>query len=96
MIQTVWSYVAVMLLAAGLFPSLESRSRWRFFWVLPPIVLTYLSVMALAFVGLWPATPAVGPRVLAVFACALLSTIITIVFLGAQVIGARSGSGLDL
>ncbi|MGH8178273.1 MAG: hypothetical protein ACREV5_18610 [Steroidobacter sp.] len=93
MIQTVWSYVAVMLLAAGLFPSLESRFRWRFFSVLPPIVLTYLSVMALA-VGLWPATPAVGPRVLAVFACALLSIII--VFLGAQVIGARSGSGLNL
>ena len=59
MIETVWSYVAVMLLAAGLFPSLESRFRWRIFAVLPPIVLTYLLVMALAVAGLWSATPEV-------------------------------------
>jgi uncharacterized membrane protein len=110
MIETVWSYVAVMLLAAGLFPSLESRFRWRIFAVLPPIVLTYLLVMALAVAGLWSATPevqatqravtalilpallfllmvncdlrailAVGPRVLAVFACAMASILLAIV-----------------
>jgi uncharacterized membrane protein len=53
MIRTVWPYFAVMLLAAGLFPALERRFGWRVFSVLPPIVLTYLLVTALAVVGLW-------------------------------------------
>jgi uncharacterized membrane protein len=110
MIETVWPYLAIILLAAGLFPSLERRYRWRFFAVLPPIVLTYLLVMTLAVAGLWSATPdvqaaqrtltslllpallfllmvtcdlraifAVGPRVLAVFACAMASILIAIV-----------------
>ena len=56
MIETVWPYLAIMLLAAGLFPSLEKRFRWRFFSVLPPIVLTYLFVTALAVGGLWSPT----------------------------------------
>ena len=53
MIHTAWPYLAVMLLAAGVFPALERRYRWRFFEVLPPIVLTYLLVTALAVTGLW-------------------------------------------
>ena len=53
MIHTVWPYLAVMLLAAGLFPALERRFSWRVFKVLPPIVLTYLLVTALAVSGLW-------------------------------------------
>lgn len=53
MIQTVWPYLAVMLLAAGLFPAVERRFSWRIFSVLPPIVLTYLLVTALAVSGLW-------------------------------------------
>ncbi|MHA6205090.1 DUF819 family protein [Dyella soli] len=53
MIHTVWPYLAVMLLVAGLFPALERRFRWRVFEVLPPIVLTYLLVTALAVAGLW-------------------------------------------
>ena len=114
MIVTVWPYLAVMLLAAGLFPSIERRYRWRVFDVLPPIVLTYLFVTALAVGGLWSGTEAiqssqrlltsqllpallfllmvtcdvrailaVGPRVLAVFACAMLSILgaIVLVFL---------------
>ena len=56
MIQTVWPYLAMMLLAAGVFPALERRFRWRLFGVLPPIVLTYLLVMCLAVAGLWQAT----------------------------------------
>lgn len=113
MIQTVWPYLALMPLAAGVFPSLEKRYQWRVFSVLPPIVWTYLFVTALAVAGLWTATPeiqeaqrtltsqllpallfllmvtcdlrailAVGPRVLAVFACAMLSILlaITLVF----------------
>ncbi|HEY5807580.1 MAG TPA: DUF819 family protein [Povalibacter sp.] len=110
MIETVWPYLAVIPLAAGLFPSLEKRYRWRVFEVLPPIVWTYLFVTALAVAGLWTATPeiqsaqralttqllpallfllmvtcdlrailAVGPRVLAVFACAMASILIAIV-----------------
>jgi uncharacterized membrane protein len=53
MIHTVWPYLAVMLLAAGLFPAVERRFNWRIFNVLPPIVLTYLFVTALAVSGLW-------------------------------------------
>jgi uncharacterized membrane protein len=110
MIQTVWPYLAILLLAAGLFPSLEKKYRWRVFTVLPPIVLTYLLVTALAVAGVWSPTPevqaaqrtlttqllpallfllmvtcdlrailAVGPRVLAVFACAMASILVAIV-----------------
>ncbi len=103
-IQTVWPYLAVMLLAAGLFPALERRYGWKVFSVLPPIVLTYLLVTALAVTGLWQVNDAIratqsmltarlvpallfllmincdlraifalGPRVLAVFACTSVS-----------------------
>jgi uncharacterized membrane protein len=53
MIQTVWPYLAVMLLCAGLFPALERRYGFRLFSIAPPIVLTYLLVTALAVAGLW-------------------------------------------
>jgi uncharacterized membrane protein len=110
MIETVRPYLATMLLAAGLFPTLERTYRWRLFSVLPPIVWTYLLVMTLAVAGMWSPTPdvqsaqrtltelllpallfllmvtcdlraiiAVGPRVLAVFACALLTILLAIV-----------------
>jgi uncharacterized membrane protein len=59
MIQAVWPYLAVMLLAAGIFPALERRTGWRVFAVFPPIVLVYLSVTALAVLGLWQITPAI-------------------------------------
>jgi uncharacterized membrane protein len=52
-IHTVWPYLAVMLLAAGVFPAIERRFGWKVFSVLPPIVLTYLLVTALAVSGLW-------------------------------------------
>jgi uncharacterized membrane protein len=53
LIQTVWPYLAVMLLSAGIFPVLERRWRWRLFALMPPIVLTYLLVTALAVTGVW-------------------------------------------
>jgi len=53
MIQTVWPYLALMLLCAGLFPALERRFGFRIFAIAPPIVLTYLLVTALAGAGLW-------------------------------------------
>jgi uncharacterized membrane protein len=59
MIQSVWPYLAIMLLAAGLFPSVEKRYGWQLFSVLPPIVLTYLLVTVLAVAGVWSPTPEV-------------------------------------
>ncbi|MDF4002224.1 DUF819 family protein [Luteibacter sahnii] len=59
MIQSVWPYLAVMLLAAGFWPAIERRVGGKVFEVLPPIVLTYLSVTALAVAGAWTATPAI-------------------------------------
>ena len=53
MIQSVWPYLALMLLCAGLFPALERHFGWRLFAITPPIVLTYLLVTALAVAGLW-------------------------------------------
>jgi len=59
MIQTVWPYLAVMLLCAGIFPALERRFEWRFFKLMPPIVLTYLLVTALSVSGLWQVNEAI-------------------------------------
>ena len=56
MIETAWPFVAVLLLAAALFPLLEAHTRARLFEVLPPIVLLYLLVTALAVAGAWSAT----------------------------------------
>jgi len=53
MIHTVWPWLALMLLCAGLFPALERRTGWRVFSILPPIVLLYLAVTALAALGAW-------------------------------------------
>ncbi len=53
MIQTVWPYIALMLLCAGIFPALERRFGWKIFSFMPPIVMTYLLVTALAATGLW-------------------------------------------
>src|SRR5690606_7159117 len=57
MIQTVWPYLAVMLLAAGMFTALERRTGWKLFSFVPPIVLVYLSITAFAVAGLWEVTP---------------------------------------
>lgn len=56
MIQSVWPYLAVMLLAAGFWPAIERHFGWKVFEVLPPIVLTYLTVTALSVAGTWTAT----------------------------------------
>jgi uncharacterized membrane protein len=110
MIHTVWPYLALMLLVAGLFPFLERRTGWRLFKVMPPIVMTYLLVTALAVSGLWEVNAdiqaaqktliaqlvpallfllmvncdlraifALGPRVLAVFACTSVSLFVAFV-----------------
>jgi uncharacterized membrane protein len=57
MIQTVWPYLAVMLLAAGIYTFLERRTGSKLFSLAPPFVLVYLSVTARAVVGLWQVTP---------------------------------------
>lgn len=56
MIESVWPYAAVLLIAAGLFPTLERRYGWHLFSALPPIVLTYLFVTVLAVAGAWRAS----------------------------------------
>jgi len=56
-IQSVWPYLAVMLLAAGFWPAIERRFGWKVFEILPPIVLTYLTVTALSVAGFWTASP---------------------------------------
>lgn len=53
MIQTVWPFVGLMLVVAGMFPALERRFGWRIFQVLPPIVMVYLLVTTLAIGGVW-------------------------------------------
>ncbi|MGO4550227.1 DUF819 domain-containing protein [Lysobacter sp. 2RAF19] len=53
MIQTVWPYLALMLLIAGVFPMLERRTQWRVFSVMPPIVMVYLLVTGLSVAGAW-------------------------------------------
>jgi uncharacterized membrane protein len=57
MIRSMWPYLALMLLAAGVFPALERRYGWPLFQVTPPIVLVYLLVTALAVAGAWETTP---------------------------------------
>lgn len=59
MIETVWPWLALMLLCAGVFAAIERRHAWRIFTVVPPIVLTYLLVTALAVSGVWTVTPAI-------------------------------------
>lgn len=59
MIESVWPYLALMLLCAGFFPMLERRTGWRIFEVMPPIVMTYLLVTALAAMGLWEVNTAI-------------------------------------
>ncbi len=124
MITTFWPYLAVMLLAAGVFPVLERAFAWRVFGVLPPIVWTYLFVTALAVAGLWTANDeigaaqkavttlvlpsllfllmttcdlrailALGPRVLAVFACAMLTILLAIVIVYAAMRNALPPEG---
>lgn len=110
MIRTVWPYLALMLLCAGVFPAIERHTGWRLFRVLPPIVFTYLLVTLLAVAGVWQVNDeirgaqsllianlvpallfllmincdlrvilALGPRVLAVFACATASLFIAFI-----------------
>lgn len=110
MIRTVWPYLALMLLCAGVFPAIERHTGWRLFRVLPPIVFTYLLVTLLAVVGVWQVNDeirgaqsllianlvpallfllmincdlrvilALGPRVLAVFACTTASLFIAFI-----------------
>ncbi len=59
MIETVWPWLALMLLCAGVFAALERRHAWRIFTLMPPIVLTYLLVTALAVSGVWTVTSAI-------------------------------------
>lgn len=54
MIRTVWPTLAIMLLAAGIFPALERRFGWRFLSVLP---IAYRPARFAAYIGGVAATP---------------------------------------
>jgi len=60
MIHDVWPFLALMLLCAGVFPAVERRFQWKIFSVMPPIVMTYLLVTALAAIGLWEVNEAIS------------------------------------
>jgi uncharacterized membrane protein len=60
MIQTVWPYLAVMLLVAGIYPAVERQTGWKLFSFFPPIVLVYLTITSLAVAGLWQVTPEIS------------------------------------
>ncbi|MGQ0802089.1 MAG: DUF819 family protein [Pseudomarimonas sp.] len=110
MIESAPIFLAVLLLLSGGFSALESATRWPIFKILPPIVLIYLSVTALAVGGAWQvnepiaqtqtlltkqllpallflllatcdlrAIIALGPRLLAAFACTTLSILLAFV-----------------
>lgn len=57
MIDSAWPFLALMLLCAGVFPTIERTWGGRVFHVLPPIVMTYLLVTTLAVAGLWSRGP---------------------------------------
>ncbi len=53
MITNGFTYVAVLLLLAGFLVTLEKKTHWKFFNVLPAVVLIYLLSMLLCTVGAW-------------------------------------------
>ncbi len=57
MIETVWPWLVLMLLCAGIFAVLERRFAWRISAVMPPIVMAHRRANALAIAGTWSVTP---------------------------------------
>ncbi len=53
MITNGFTYVAVLLLLAGVLVTLEKKTGWKFFQYLPPVVLLYILSMLLCTVGAW-------------------------------------------
>lgn len=53
MITNGFTYVAVLLLLAGILISLEKHSGWKFFKYIPAVVLLYFSAMLLCTLGTW-------------------------------------------
>jgi len=57
MIESPVSFLAVVLLLAGIPPAVAAWRPLRVFRVLPPIVLSYVAATLLAGIGCWRATP---------------------------------------
>jgi uncharacterized membrane protein len=57
MIESPAAFVALLLLLAGVFPTVAARYPARVFEVLPPIVLSYAASTALSMAGCWRSTP---------------------------------------
>ena len=57
MIESPAAFVALLLLLAGLVPVVAGHWKWRWFEVLPPIVISYMATTVLAVAGCWRPTP---------------------------------------
>ena len=53
MITNGFTYVAVLLLLAGILVTLEKKTGWKFFKFIPAVVLLYLLSMVLCTLGVW-------------------------------------------
>ena len=53
MITNGFTYVAVLLLLAGVLVTLEKKTGWKFFKFIPAVVLLYLLSMVLCTLGVW-------------------------------------------
>ena len=53
MITNGFTYVAVLLLLAGALVTLEKNTNWKFFKIIPAVVLLYLLSMVLCTLGVW-------------------------------------------
>ncbi len=53
MITNGFTYVAVLLLLAGILVTLEKKTGWKFFKFIPAVVLLYLLSMVLCTLGAW-------------------------------------------
>lgn len=53
MITNGFTYVAVLLLLAGILVTMEKKTGWKFFKFIPAVVLLYLLSMVLCTLGVW-------------------------------------------
>ncbi|WP_298917912.1 DUF819 family protein [uncultured Algimonas sp.] len=60
MITSGFSYLAILFLISGMIAALEGFGKYRFFSILPGIVILYFVVMLLSTFGLWSKTDSVN------------------------------------
>lgn len=60
MITSGFSYIAILFLISGAIAALEGTEKYRFFKIIPGIVLLYFAVMLLSTLGLWIKTESIN------------------------------------